>query len=63
MKIRVLLLTLTLATAAAVARAQGGCVNGPCPVTTPEIDTSLSGTALTLLGGTLLVLRARKQKR
>jgi hypothetical protein len=64
MKIRVLLLMLTLGTATAVARAQSGCTNGsPCPASAPEIDTSLSGAALTLLGGTLLVLRARKQKK
>lgn len=49
------------------AHAQSGCVNGnpgacPAPVSVPEIDPSLAGTGVALLGGTVLLIRARRRR-
>jgi hypothetical protein len=44
------------------AHAQGGCVNGGsggCSASAPEVDPSLATGALTLLTGTVLLLRSR----
>lgn len=46
--------------------AQGGCVTGggPCRAVTsvPEIDPSLAGTGIVLLGGAVLLVRARRRQ-
>jgi hypothetical protein len=47
------------------AHAQGGCVTGgtgctPVPAV-PEIDPSLAGTGIALLGGTVLLIRTRRR--
>jgi hypothetical protein len=48
------------------ARAQGGCVTGgtggcPAVAAVPEIDPSLAGTGIALLGGTVLLIRTRRR--
>ena len=45
----------------------GGCVSGsggPCaaPSSVPEIDPSMAGTGIVLLGGTVLLVRARRRQ-
>jgi hypothetical protein len=50
----------------APAHAQGGCVtggSGGCSASVPEVDPSLATGALTLLTGTVLLLRARRSPR
>jgi len=56
---------LLLAVLPGRAHAQGGCLtggSGGCP-TAPEVDPSLAGSGLALLGGVVLVLRARRGDR
>jgi hypothetical protein len=45
------------------AHAQSGCVNGGTGAcqTVPEIDPSLAGTGIALLGGAVLLIRARRR--
>lgn len=61
----VLALTLFAFSPCAHSYAQSGCVNGgtgACPPGTPEIDPSLAGTGLVLLGGAALLIRARRKQ-
>lgn len=72
LKLSLLALTLVLSTSPS-AHAFGGGLFGwfpppppppshPAPSTAPEVDPSLAFGGLTLLGGTLTVLRSRRRK-
>jgi LPXTG-motif cell wall-anchored protein len=66
MKYAVLTLVLTFgASVAANAAPLPPCKDGgpsACSKSAPEVDPSLAGAGIALLGGTLVVLRARRRK-
>jgi hypothetical protein len=63
--VRATLLVPVLLALHSPARAQGGCVNGgsgSCTAEVPEMDPGMVSGGLALLGGVVMVVRARRQR-